>query len=152
MADPSLAGLARRLAASQKTAALSTLSQRVPGHPFGSVVQYALDPAGLPILLLSSLAMHARNLAADPRSSLMIQESVPPDAALVAARLTLVGEFHPVSEEGVRQTFLDRHPDAVQWVDFGDFSFYRFRLADAYYVGGFGVMGWVSPAQYAGGA
>lgn len=150
MAEPTLGELARRLAASQKTATLCTMSRRLPGHPFGSVVQYALDSAGMPVLLISSMAMHSKNLAADPKSSLMIQESVPPDSALVAARLTLVGEFHLADAAEVRDAFLERHPDAAQWVDFGDFAFYRLRMADAYYVGGFGVMGWVSPADYAG--
>jgi putative heme iron utilization protein len=70
---------------------------------------------------------------------------------LGAARATLVGVAAPVPREEiapVRDAYLDRHPNSINWVDFADFSFYRLQLVDLYYVGGFGVMGWVSATDY----
>jgi putative heme iron utilization protein len=49
---------------------------------------------------------------------------------------------------GARQLYLGRHADSKYWVDFRDFSFYRMSVVDVYYVGGFGVMGWVSAPEY----
>lgn len=148
MAEQTLAQLARDLAVKERTAALCTMSKRHAGYPFGSVVQYSLDPDGRPVLLISNMAMHTKNLAAEPRSSIMIQETVPKDSMLTAARLTFIGELRPTLPDEVRQAFLDRHPDAAQWVDFGDFGFYRMDIVDIYYVGGFGVMGWVDFDEY----
>jgi hypothetical protein len=97
------------------------------------------------------MAMHTQNLQADPRASLLVTQ---PDAhgdPLAASRVTLVGNVLPVPESevaGVREQYLARHANSKYWVDFEDFSFYRMDVVDIYYVGGFGVMGWVSAAEY----
>ncbi|MEZ5398224.1 MAG: pyridoxamine 5'-phosphate oxidase family protein [Bryobacteraceae bacterium] len=149
MAQASLQQLARELAAKETVGTLCSMSRRHPGYPFGSVMPYALDAEGRPVLLISTLAMHTKNLVEDPRASLMIAESVAAEEALVAARVTLVGDVREVEESEVRGLYLARHPDAAQWVDFGDFAFFRMEVLDIYYVGGFGVMGWVTPGEYA---
>lgn len=112
---------------------------------------YALDGQANPIFLISTMAMHTQNLMADPRSSLLV---TPPDAGgdpLGASRVTLLGNVLPVPEADVaeaRKLYLARYSDSKYWVDFGDFSFYRMTVVDVYYVGGFGVMGWVPAPEY----
>jgi putative heme iron utilization protein len=98
--------------------------------------------------------MHTHNVQADPRSSLLVTQ---PDAVgdpLGASRVTLIGNVLPVPEAEVaeaRKLYLARYADSKYWVDFDDFSFYRMNVVDVYYVGGFGVMGWVSASEYYGG-
>jgi putative heme iron utilization protein len=95
--------------------------------------------------------MHTQNVQADPRSSLLVTQ---PDAVgdpLGASRVTLIGNVLPVPEAevaGARKLYLERYADSKYWVDFDDFSFYRMSLVDVYYVGGFGVMGWVPASEY----
>jgi putative heme iron utilization protein len=134
-----------------RVGSLSTHSRKQPGFPFGSVMPYALDGQANPIFLISTMAMHTHNLLADPRSSLLVTQ---PDAGgdpLGASRVTLLGNVLPVPEADVpeaRKIYLARHADSKYWVDFGDFSFYRMSVVDVYYVGGFGVMGWVPASEY----
>jgi heme oxygenase (biliverdin-IX-beta and delta-forming) len=112
---------------------------------------YGLNDKGSPIFLISTMAMHTQNLDADPRSSLLVSQ---PDAGgdpLGASRVTLLGNVTPVSESELadaRKLYLERYANSKYWVDFEDFSFYRLDVIDVYYVGGFGVMGWVSAAEY----
>ena len=122
---------------------LSTFSVKVPGYPFGSLLPYALDPQGQPVFLVSSLAVHTKNLLADPRASLTVVEQTDAPAA-AAGRLTLVGDAVRVTEsEEVSLLYLERHPEASQWLGFGDFSFWRLETKAIYYVAGFGAMGWI---------
>lgn len=155
--EPTYAERARTLAYLGGAGTLATLSRRHPGHPFASVMPYALDGAGAPLFLISSMAMHTQNLQADPRASLLVtqpianaqgQEAGDP---LAAARLTLLGEARPLSSadrENARETYLARHPRASYWVDFDDFSFWRLDVKDVYFVGGFAAMDWVTAADY----
>jgi hypothetical protein len=134
-----------------RTGSLSTLSRKQPDFPFGSVMPYGLDDGGRPILLISTMAMHTQNLQADPRASLLLTQ---PDAGadpLGASRVTLVGNVLPVPKPEIaaaRELYLARYANSKYWVDFEDFSFYRMEIVDVYFVGGFGVMGWVSAADY----
>lgn len=149
MSENPLAERARELAAKERVGTLCTMSKRHEGYPFGSVVQYALDEHGNPIFLISAMAQHTQNALSNPHVSLLVAESVPSGEAVVAGRLTLLGDVEPVRHaEEVQQLFLARHPDAEQWVNFGDFAFYRLYVRAAYYVGGFGVMGWVRVEDY----
>jgi putative heme iron utilization protein len=149
--EPSFSERARTLAHLGRIASLSTLSRKQPGFPFGSVMPYALDPGGRPIFLISTMAMHTQNLQADPRASLLVTQ---PDASgdpLGASRVTLVGNVLTIPEPEVadaRKLYLDRYANSKYWVDFEDFSFYRMDVLDVYYVGGFGVMGWVVASDY----
>jgi len=142
---------ARTLLHLARIGSLSTLSRKQPGFPFGSVMPYALDEKGRPVFLISTMAMHTQNLQADPRASLLVTQ---PDAAgdpLGASRVTLVGNVLPMPEPDVaeaRKVYLARYANSKNWVDFEDFSFYRMEVMDVYYVGGFGVMGWVSASEY----
>lgn len=150
-ARPSLAEQARTLMHVGRVGMLSTLSERHPDWPFGSVMPYGLDDRGRPTFLISSLAMHTRNLRRDPRASLLVAEDRAQEDPLGNARLTLLGsvaEVPDVDLAAVREGYLRRHPQSEMWVDFGDFGFYRMDVMEPYYVGGFGVMGWVTAEDY----
>jgi putative heme iron utilization protein len=149
--EPSHAERTRTLASHVSIGTLSTMSRRHPGFPFGSLMPFALDPAGCPIFLISSMAMHTQNLGADPKCSLFIARPNPDGDPLGAARATLVGDAQLVAAAdlaAVRELYQAHHPNSSYWVDFPDFSFYRLRPAELYYVGGFGVMGWVDAHEY----
>jgi putative heme iron utilization protein len=112
---------------------------------------YALDPEGRAIFLISNMAMHTQNLKADPRASLFVAQAGEDDDPLGAARVTLIGQVKPVPERDVasaRAIYVARHGNSRYWVDFADFGFFRLEPIDIYYVGGFGVMGWVDARQY----
>jgi heme iron utilization protein len=149
--EPTFAERARTLVYLGRIGSLSTLSRKQPGFPFGSVMPYGLDNHGRPIFLISTMAMHTQNLQADPRASLLVSQEDAGGEPLGASRITLVGNVLPVSDSELaeaREIYLARHANSKYWVDFEDFSFYRMNLVDIYYVGGFGVMGWVSAFEY----
>ena len=149
--EPSFAERARTLMCLGRIGSLSTLSRKQPGFPFGSVMPYALDERGRPVFLISTMAMHTQNLQADPHASVLVTQ---PDAAgdpLGASRVTLMGDVLPIAAPEVakaRQLYLASYANSKYWVDFEDFSFYRMEVVDVYYVGGFGVMGWISASEY----
>src|SRR5260370_5032466 len=151
VAEPSFAERARTLMYLGRIGSLSTLSRKQPGFPFGSVMPYGLDDVGHPVFLISTMAMHTQNLQANPHASLLVTQ---PDASgdpLVASRFSLLGNVLPIAEIRVgeaRTLYLARYANSKYWVDFEDFSFYRMDVVDVYYVGGFGVMGWVSASEY----
>jgi putative heme iron utilization protein len=149
--EPSHAERVRTLISLASVGTLSTLSRKHSGFPFGSLMPFALDSAGRPIFLISNMAMHTQNLKADPRCSLFVGQAAADGDPLGAARATLIGHAEPVTEDdgmSVREQYLARHENSRYWVDFSDFSFFRLEPIDLYYVGGFGVMGWVAAEDY----
>jgi len=149
--EPTFAERARTLVYLGRIGSLSTLSRKQPGFPFGSLMPYGLGDHGRPIFLISTMAMHTQNLQADPRASLLVTQEGNDSEPLGASRVTLVGNVLPAQDAEVaeaRKLYLARHANSKYWVDFEDFSFYRMKVVDVYYVGGFGVMGWVSAAEY----
>lgn len=149
--EPGHAERVRTLVSQGELGTLSTCSRKHAGFPFGSLMPYALDGAGRPIFLISNMAMHTQNVKADPRASLFIAQAAADGDALGAARATLLGEVKPVPERelaGAKEAYLARHANSRYWVDFADFGFFRMELVDIYYVGGFGVMGWVEAREY----
>ena len=149
--EPAFAERARTLMYLGRIGSLSTLSRKQPGFPFGSVMPYGLDDRGRPIFLISTMAMHTQNLQADPRASLLVTQADTGGDPLGASRVTLVGSVAPLQPSEVpaaRQLYLRRYDNSKYWIDFEDFSFYRMEVVDVYYVGGFGVMGWVSASEY----
>jgi heme iron utilization protein len=149
--EPTFAERARTLVYLGRVGSLSTLSRKQLGFPFGSVMPFGLDNQGRPIFLISTMAMHTQNLQADSRASLLVTQGDTDGEPLGASRVTLVGNVHPVLNSElaeVRTLYLERHANSKYWVDFEDFSFYRMDVIDVYYVGGFGVMGWVAASDY----
>jgi putative heme iron utilization protein len=150
--EPSYAERARTLVHLARSGMLSTLSRRHAGHPFGSVMPYAPDPSGAPLLLISGMAMHTQNLEADARASLLATQPGWAEDPLAGGRVTLMGRAARVPERGrgdAREAYLARHPNAAFWVDFEDFAFWRLEVADVYFVGGFAAMDWVPGEAYA---
>src|SRR5262247_2378745 len=136
--EPPYAERARTLVYLAHTGTLATLSRRHPGHPFASVMPYALDDAGRPLFLISAMAMHTQNLDADPRASLLVTQPAWDGDPLAAARLTLMGDVRRVPDTDMaaaRERYLGRHERARYWVDFEDFGFWRLSINDLYFVG-----------------
>jgi putative heme iron utilization protein len=149
--EPSLAERARTLMHLGRIGSLSTQSRKQPGFPFGSVMPYALDQRGRPILLISTMAMHTQNLQVDPRASLLVTRADAEGDPLGASRVTLLGNVRPVEQSevsAVRKLYLACYENSKRWVDYEDFSFYRMDVVAVYYVGGFGIMGWISASDY----
>src|SRR3984957_14756802 len=149
--EPSFAERARTLLHLSRVGSLSTLSRKRPGFPFGSLMPYALDGAGRPLFLISTMAMHTQNLQQDAHASLLVTQPEAAGDPLGAARVTAVGNAATLAAPEVadaRALYLERHPNSKYWVDFDDFSFFRMEVVDVYYVGGFGVMGWVAAPDY----
>ncbi len=145
------ADAARRLLRAEREAVLSTLSLRRHGWPFASLAPYALSRRGEPILLLSTLAQHTKNLRADARACLFVQDRSapePPDGA----RIALLGRVAPVPAADVpeaRARYLARHPRAESYFAAHDFGLYRLAVEEVRYIGGFGVIGWIPGSDLA---
>jgi len=151
--EPSFSERARTLVYLGRIGSLSTISRKQPGFPFGSVMPYGLDERGRPIFLISTMAMHTQNLQADPRASLLVTQPAGDGDPLGASRVTLIGNVVTVPDpevDAARKLYVERYANSKYWVNFDDFSFYRMDVLDVYFVGGFGVMGWVQAHDYDG--
>lgn len=126
----------KKLIREARGGALATL-MKDSGHPYCSLVNVATDADGSPLLLLSTLAVHTKNLLADDRVSLMFDERRGGDP-LEGARVMLMGNATATGEAPARGRYLARHPEAAMFADFKDFAFYRITLAAAHLVAGFG--------------
>ena len=127
---------------------LSTLSRRVAGYPYGSVVPFVLDHQAQPIILVSRLAEHTRNMEADARTSLVVRDDG--DEVQAGARLTLVGDAARIALDPVlRARFLRYQPQAQQLLGLGDFSFWRITPLTLRFIAGFGAIRWVSGSEFA---
>lgn len=125
---------ARLLLRALRKGVLSTLSVQFPGHPFGSALPYAVDPVGRPLLLVSDLALHTRNMRENPHVSLCAHQ----DDVLSGARVTIVGTATIVDDdEAARTRYFTIFPDALAYAAFGDFHLFRIEPAGGHYVGGF---------------
>ncbi len=150
--EPTYAERARTLMHIAPVATLCTTSQKHADWPFGSIVTYGLDHKGNPSFLISTMAMHTKNLLADSRASVFVMQPGGEHDPLGAARVTIMGTINKVPKDqdaNIRAQYLARHPNASYWADFGDFSFFLMDTIDVYYVGGFGSMGWVTAEEYA---
>jgi putative heme iron utilization protein len=148
-ADFDAAGLARSLLRRSRQGALATL-MRGSGDPYCSLVNVASHCDGSPILLISRLALHTRNILDDPRVSLMLDERAEGDP-LEGARIMLAGKAEQAGgaqEAVLRRRYLNAHPSAEVFVNFKDFSFFRVRPAGAHLVAGFGRIVDLIPEQF----
>ncbi len=128
---------ARNLARSALKGALATVDCK-SGHPHASLVTLATEPSGAPLLLISKLAVHTRNLLADARASILIDESGEDGNPLAGGRVTLIGRVEQTTSPTARRRFLARHPEAGEYADFPDFAFYSLSIERGHFVGGFG--------------
>jgi hypothetical protein len=137
----------RRFLRGQHAGMLATLSLKLGGYPFGSVVPFMLDQQGRPIILISALAEHTKNIQHDPRASLLANE--PADDIQGSARLTLVGDAARLADQdSPKSRYLRYFPNAAQQLELADFSFYRIEPRYIRFIGGFGAIHWVAPQDY----
>lgn len=127
---------ARRLIRAARTATLATLLD--DGTPYASLVKAATDFAGRPIIHVSRLAWHTRNLAADGRASLLFCSDGSDGDPLAAPRVTAIGHLAPCAGQACAERFLAAHPDAAGYAAFSDFSFWRMAIARCHAIAGFG--------------
>jgi putative heme iron utilization protein len=138
------AAIARALLAAGGAATLATLA--AGGGPFASYVVTAPAADGTPLLLLSRLAEHTRNLERDSRASLLfVREPSAGVEAMTAVRLTLTGRVTNDDDPASRRRFLQSNPEAERYAGFADFSLYRFRADRGHLVAGFGRIVTLAP-------
>jgi putative heme iron utilization protein len=140
--DP--AGTAKALIRLTRYGSLATLD--TDGAPYASLVNVASDVDGRPILLVSKLALHTRNLLRDARVSLLLPRIGEGDPS-AHPRVTVKGRAVAATDERARQRFLARHPSAGTYADFGDFGFYRIEPERAHLVAGFGRIHDLEPRE-----
>ncbi|MCO5553396.1 hypothetical protein L7F22_006917 [Adiantum nelumboides] len=149
--DPAVA--VRNLMEQARFAHLSSIMSRMHhrrrGYPYGSLVDFAPDAYGHPIFSLSPLAIHTRNLLADPRCSLLVQN--PGWSGLANARVTLFGDVYRLNaeqQEWAHDHFMEKHEQAAsqQW---RNFDYFRMEvISDIYFIGGFGTVAWIDVKSY----
>jgi len=136
---------AKKLMREGRSGALATLMAG-SGDPYCSLVNVATAASGAPLLLISRLALHTKNILADPRVSLMIDERKEGDP-LQGARVMLMGSAVATTDPNARRRYLDRQPEAEAFAGFGDFAFYEVTLSGAHLVAGFGRIVDLKPAD-----
>ena len=136
--DP--AALGRRLLRAQQQTALAT---SLRGSPFVSLVLLVADLDASPLLLLSDLAQHSRNIAFDPRVSLLLDGTAPHSYPLTGPRLTLVGQVEVTDDPRRHARFIAHHPASSVYSRFADFRLYRVRVERGHLVAGFGQIHWI---------
>lgn len=139
---------ARRFLRSVYNGILSTHSARFEGYPFGSVAPFVLDQQGQPLVLISTLAEHTRNIIADCKVSLLVFAGA--DDLQASARLTLIGDAEQTDKNDpfLRARYLRYFPAAEQYFDAHDFYFYRIQIHQARYIAGFGSMSWIAGEEF----
>lgn len=146
---------ARRLMRACDRAALATAQRpaddgaaaEAAGWPYPSLVLVAFDHDGSPLLLLSTLADHTRNLLADGRVGLLFDGTAGLEQPLTGARLSVLGRAERSDDPIHRERYLRRHPDAAFYAGFADFAIYRVAVERAHLVAGFGRIHWLSAAE-----
>ena len=144
----SSAELVRRLLRTADRGVLSTRSARADGWPYGSLVMIAVDHDLSPILLLSDLAEHTHNLAADPRASLLVDATAGHEDPLAAPRVTLMGRVARIDRAAAAR-YGAHHPGSALHAGFADFHHYRLVIERAHLVAGFGRIRWLEAGQIA---
>ncbi len=142
------AAIARRLIRSLDRATLATTLPDTTGPwPYASLVLTATDMDGSPLLLISSIAVHTKNLAAAARSSLLFENTAGLDDPLTGARVTVLGDLTPDNEPRLHRRFIARHPAAALYGNFHDFQIYRMRIERAHLIAGFGRIHWIDATE-----
>ena len=141
--DPKLA--AKKLLRESRSGALATLMPG-SGDPYCSLVNVATLADGSPVLLISRLAVHTKNILADPRVSLMLEERREGDP-LQGARVMLSGKARLNDDPEARRRYLDRQPEAEMFAGFADFGFYTIDIGGAHLVAGFGRIVDLAPSD-----
>lgn len=159
--EESYAVQAFKMMQKHKTGMVSTIStdddKKV--RPYGSVMPFALvksscckTNAGSPYVFISDLAVHTKNIKENPYVSIMVFQPDKDGNVFNGARVTLTGKLVVVTDEKsiekLKKNYLSEHPDAKDFIDFGDFNFYLLELESIYFIGGFGEIGNVDIDEY----
>lgn len=130
------------------TGALATHSREPLGFPYPTALPFAPDARHRPVVLVSRLAEHARNLEIDSRAGFLVVDAPANEDVLSGERLTLLGRFTPGGlEPSLVRRYLRYHPDAERYLALGDFSFRALEIERMRYIGGFGAMGWLDAEE-----
>lgn len=132
----------RGLIRSNDRAVLST-AMTGSGWPYGSLVMTACDHAARPLLLISDLAEHTKNLGADSRASLLFDGTAGLDSPLTGARVTVTGRLAQSDDPALIARYTARHPDSGMYLGFADFHLYEMTVERAHIVAGFGAIHWI---------
>lgn len=131
------------------TLCTTTARRGLEGYPFGSVVPFALDPSGLPVILIAGIATHTANLVREPRASLFVQEPGLEGDPQKGWRITVMGRWEEVAADApelgeLHARYVERVPWAEGYLQTHDFSYWRMTSCDAVrYIGGFGKIAWL---------
>lgn len=137
---------ARQLLRRARTAALGT-SNLNPTGPYISLANVATDGGGCPVIFISKLAWHTRNILANPSASIMASEIPAEGDALTGPRVTVMGEFRPVPAADIAERYAGHHPAARFYLEFPDFSFWRLFPQKIHAVAGFGRIETMEPDE-----
>jgi putative heme iron utilization protein len=144
----STARASRQLLRAHRYGALSTLSKKFDGHPFGSITPYLVEHDGSLFILISALAEHTKNIQRDPRVSLITHNQEDPHIQ-TQGRITVVGTASLVAErEQAGKRYLRYFPETQTYFDMPDFEFYRIVPQALRYIGGFGDIHWIKAENY----
>ena len=134
----------RCLMRGSRSAALSTASATAEAWPYGSMVTVAIDQDVAPILLMSTLSDHTRNLSADNRGALLFSAPNRYANPQRGSRVTVMGQIRKTNKANDADRFLAMHPEAATYASFGDFDFYRMNIEKVHWIGGFAEACWLS--------
>jgi len=135
---------ARELLENCREGILSTHSLDVPGYPFGSLTPYALDSHNRPVILISAIAQHTKNLIANPKVCLTVAETAETQNKQALARLSYMADAELVShDQDTFDRYFARFPESRAYFGTHDFAFYRLNPVRLRFIGGFGKIFWI---------
>jgi putative heme iron utilization protein len=135
----------------ERSGVLSTLSKKLEGWPFGSIAPYALSRSSEPLILISDIAEHTRNLRADARASLLVQDTLAIDDPQAGARATLMGYAMPVPSpylEDAWSRYTGSFPNSPDYLGAHDFSMFELKVTRVRFIGGFGEIYWLEGPDF----
>jgi len=138
---------ARALFQSRCDGVLSTHSTDLAGYPFGSITPYCISPDGQPVILISTIAQHTKNIAADNKVSLIAYDPQADDTQ-AAGRVTYLANAIKTQDELMAERYYRFYPNSRNFHQTHDFSFYTLELVRVRYIGGFGEIYWVEKEDF----
>lgn len=135
---------ARSLLRKESHGVLATISLDLPGYPFGSLTPYSLDEQANPVVLVSDIAQHTKNMKADSRVSLTVIENGDQNSG----RLTFVADAVRVEDDLVAECYFRNYPAAREYGQAHSFGFYKLELKRARYIAGFGKIFWQERGEF----
>src|SRR4026207_1424693 len=142
---------ARTLLLKESFGVLSTISLDLPGYPFGSIVPYCVDELCRPIIYISHIAQHTKNILADSRVSLtVVERNVNSDDVQAHGRVTCIANARSIENQQseLRERYFRYFPSTRQYEQTHDFAFFRLELVRVRFIGGFGQIYWVEPDEF----